>query len=184
MSAGSPITATTSLSVDSPGTRPRPSVLAQEASRKNKNPPALRATPLIRGAKLLFALAGFRGEVLLEFIRFTFVLVRVGRCGALPGDVRPLHRELGIHLQPLLRLAVGVGNDGVGRALGLAHAAVDALVGMDHQHVVALVEAIDGADLHAVHVLALDAVFGDDVGHRASSFVSAEWSFRGPDYRT
>src|SRR5439155_1328831 len=29
----------------------------------------------------------------------------------------------------------------------------------------ALVEAVDGADLDAVHVLALDAVFGDDVGH-------------------
>jgi len=43
--------------------------------------------------------------------------------------------------------------------------AVDALVGVDHQHVLALVEAVDGADLDAVHVLALDAVFGDDVGH-------------------
>src|SRR3546814_15622798 len=39
---------------------------------------------------------------------------------------------------------------------------------MDHQHVLALVEAVDGADLHAVHVLALDAGFGDDVGHCGS----------------
>src|SRR3546814_4360621 len=30
------------------------------------------------------------------------------------------------------------------------------------------VEAGDGADLHAVHVLALDAGFGDDVGHCGS----------------
>src|SRR5207302_6240357 len=84
---------------------------------------------------------------------------------ALASDIRPLHGEIGIHLEPLLRLAVGVGNDRLGWALGLAHPAVDAFVGMDHQHVVALVEAVDGADLHAVHVLALDAVFGDDVSH-------------------
>src|SRR3954469_8966637 len=158
---------------------------AQEVTNKSKNPPALRATPLIRGARpRSFAFAGVGGEVLLEFIRFTFVRVRVGGCRALPGDVGPLHRELGIHLQPLLSLAVGVGNDRVGRTLGLAYPAVDALVGMDDQHVVALVEAVDRADLHAVHVFALDAVFGDDVGHRDSSFVSAERSFSGANYRT
>ena len=92
--------------------------------------------------------------------------VGVRRRRALAGDVRPLDREIGIHLEPLLRLAVGVRQDGFRRAFRLAHAAVDALVGMDDEHVVALVEAIHGADLDAVHVLALDAVFGDDVSHR------------------
>src|SRR5947207_183051 len=136
-----------------PTFRPRPSTLAQEASRK------------VKATARLFALARLGSEVLLEFVGFTFVLVGIGGRGALARDVRPLDRELGVHLEPFFRLAVGVGNDGIGRALGLADAAVDALVGMDHQHVVALVEAVDGADLHAVHVLALDAVFGDDVSH-------------------
>jgi hypothetical protein len=36
---------------------------------------------------------------------------------------------------------------------------------MDHQHVLALVEAIDGADLNAIGVFAFDAGFIDDVGH-------------------
>ncbi len=36
---------------------------------------------------------------------------------------------------------------------------------MDHEHVLALVEAIHGANFHAVHVLALDAILDDDVGH-------------------
>jgi hypothetical protein len=36
---------------------------------------------------------------------------------------------------------------------------------MDDQHVLALVEAVDGTDLHAIHLLALDAVVGDDEGH-------------------
>jgi hypothetical protein len=36
---------------------------------------------------------------------------------------------------------------------------------MDHQHVLALVEAIDGADLNAIGVFAFDAGFSDDVSH-------------------
>src|SRR5438477_11764193 len=189
ISAGLPMIASTSRCVDWPATRPRPSTLAQEAmksKRKNQPPARLRlASPLDRGAAknsaALLALAGFGSEVLLEFLGFTFVLVGVRGRGALARDVRPLDGELGVHLEPFFRLAVGVGNDGIGRALGLADAAIDAFVRMDHQHVVALVEAVDGADLHAVHVLALDAVFGDDVSHL---FLSHEARFRGPDYRT
>src|SRR5207249_3012727 len=158
----------TSCSLDWPGTRPRPSLLAQAASKAKTNPPALRATPLNRAAThaVLFAFAGLGSEVLFELVGLILVLVRVRRRGALAGDVGPLHGELGVHLQPLLGLAVRVRDDGVRRALGLAHAAVDAFVGVDHQHVVALVEAVHGADLHAIHVFALDAIFGDDVGHR------------------
>jgi hypothetical protein len=36
---------------------------------------------------------------------------------------------------------------------------------MDDEHVFALVEAIDRTDFHAVHVLALDAVFDDHICH-------------------
>jgi hypothetical protein len=36
---------------------------------------------------------------------------------------------------------------------------------MNDEHVLAGVEAVDRADLHAVHILALYAVLGDDVGH-------------------
>src|ERR1051326_3383098 len=113
----------------------------------------------------LFALARRGIEVLLELARHLFPGVGVRRRRALAGDVRPLGGEVGVQLVPLLRLGIGVRDDRLRRALGLAHAAVDALVGMDDEHVVALVEAVDGADLDAVHVLALDAVFGDDVSH-------------------
>jgi hypothetical protein len=41
---------------------------------------------------------------------------------------------------------------------------------MDHEHVLALVETVDGAHLHAIHVFAADAGFGDDVGHGGSLF--------------
>jgi hypothetical protein len=36
---------------------------------------------------------------------------------------------------------------------------------MDDEHVVAFIEAIDRAHLDAIHVLAFDAVVGDDEGH-------------------
>src|SRR5262249_34749341 len=42
---------------------------------------------------------------------------------------------------------------------------VDALVGMNDEHVLALVEAVDRAHLHAIREFALYAVFVDNVGH-------------------
>src|SRR6185436_30753 len=162
LSAAGPITASTSAALDFPGTRPRPSKLAQPAAN------TARATTTVMRfmACRLLALAGLRVEVLLELAGDFLPGVGVGRRRPLAGDVRPFHREIGIELEPLLRLGGGVRQDGLGRALWLAHAAVDALVRMDHEHVVALVEAVDGAHLDAVHVLTLDAVFGDDVSHR------------------
>ena len=83
----------------------------------------------------------------------------------LAGDVGPFGRIVGVELEPLLEPALGVGQDRLGRAFGLAHAAIDAFAGIDDEHVLALVEAIDRADLDAVHILAADAGVGDDVGH-------------------
>jgi hypothetical protein len=40
----------------------------------------------------------------------------------------------------------------------------NAFVRVDDEHVLALVEAVHGANLHAIHQLALDAAFVDDVG--------------------
>src|SRR5574341_526788 len=118
-------------------------------------------------AVLLFSLAGIGVEELVELARHVLPVVGVRRRRALARDVRPLHRVVGVELEPLLGLGIGVGQDRLGRALGLAHAAVDALVGMDDEHAGALVKAIHRAHLDAVHVLALDAVFGDDVSHEA-----------------
>src|SRR4051812_11738537 len=167
VSAGRPNLASTSCKVDCPGTSAGPLAQPASASRKTK-------------ARLL-ALAGIGTEVFLELVGLILVRVRIRGRRAFAGNVGPLHRELGVHLQPLFRLAVRIRNDRLRRALWLAYAAVDALVRMDHEHVVALVEAIDGADFHAVHVLALDAVFGDDVSH-LSFLVGC--TFRGWNYRT
>ena len=58
-----------------------------------------------------------------------------------------------------------LGEDRLDRALGLAGAAVDALLGVDDQHPVGLVDAVDGADVDAGLVLHVDAGLGDDVCH-------------------
>src|SRR6185437_9947050 len=56
-----------------------------------------------------------------------------------------------------------VGHDRLGGTFGLANTAINAFVRVDNQHVLALVEAIHGGDLDAVHVFALDAGFVHDV---------------------
>src|ERR1700760_2842911 len=54
--------------------------------------------------------------------------------------------------EPLLQARLGVRLDRIRRAFRFADTAVDAFVRMDHQHVVALVEAIYRADFDAIGV--------------------------------
>src|SRR4029453_13921636 len=80
-------------------------------------------------------------------------------------DVRPLLREFAVELEPLLEVRLSVRLDSVDRALGPAPPAVDTLVGVDNEHVLALVKAVDGAHRNAIGGLALDAPFIDDEGN-------------------
>src|SRR5262245_41332447 len=61
---------------------------------------------------------------------------------------------LPVEFEPLLEAGLAVGLDGVDRALGFADPAVDALVGVDDEHVLALVEAVDRAHRDAIGRLA------------------------------
>src|SRR5262245_17468625 len=96
--------------------------------------------------------------------------LRVGGSGLALDDRLPGLRELGVERDPvaLLRRHVVLGEDRLDRALGDAQRAIDAFPGVDHQHVRALAEAVDRADVDAVGVLALDAALGDDVGHEVN----------------
>jgi hypothetical protein len=60
------------------------------------------------------------------------------------------------------------------RALGLARTAIDALVGVDEELLVAFINAIDGTDVDTRLVLDADARFSDHVGH-ARLEPSAQW---------
>jgi hypothetical protein len=67
---------------------------------------------------------------------------------------------------------LGIRLDGFGGTFGLAHAAIDAFIGMNDQHVLALVETVDRADFNAIHVFAANAIVGHHIGH----FVSCVWT--------
>src|SRR6202008_2880085 len=103
-----------------------------------------RAGPSI--AERSVALARIGGEIFVELAVLALMLVGVGGAVLLAGDVRPFGGVIGVHLQPLLEPALGVGKDRLGRAFRLADAAVDALAGIDDEHVLALVETVDGAN--------------------------------------
>src|SRR5436190_17002324 len=97
----------------------------------------------------------------------------------------PALRELGVELQELFLTGrhVVLGADRLDRALGLAERAVDALLGIDHEHVRTFVEAIDRAHFDTVGVLALDAGLGHDEGHWAyprGLFEGGEFSYKRP----
>src|ERR1035437_3643638 len=71
---------------------------------------------------------------------------------------------------PLGRNAI-LGEDRVDRALGLAGAAIDALVGVDKEDAVNAVlemDAVDRANRHTCLIYDVDAGLSDHVGHRAS----------------
>src|SRR3546814_9367767 len=74
------------------------------------------------------ALAGVGREEFLIFAFDALIFVGVGGAVLLGGDVRPFGAELVVQLEPLLEAALGVGQDRLGRAFGLADAAVDTLV--------------------------------------------------------
>src|SRR5690606_38975327 len=66
-----------------------------------------------------------------------------------------------------LQAWLGIGLDRLGRAFGLAHAAIDTFIRMNDEHVIALVEAIYRTNLDTIHVFALDAILDHDIGHAA-----------------
>src|SRR5690606_28480432 len=103
----------------------------------------------------------------LQLVRLAVPLGGIGQRFLAHGDHRPGPGQLGVERDEAL-LAGGdvvLGVDRICRALRLAEGAVDALVRIDHQEVLAFVETVHRAHLDAVGVLALDAVLGDDERH-------------------
>src|SRR5581483_4538701 len=102
--------------------------------------------PMSPKADVIRALVAFtrlRRKIFLEFALLALETLRFRRGILLLGDIRPGLGVFGVDLEPLLQPRLGVGLDRIRRALRLAHAAIDTFVRMDHQHVLALVEAVD-----------------------------------------
>src|SRR5579859_8127176 len=109
-----------------------------------KGLPRKRRRRVPTGPASLGAAAALLGEVFLKVAGLALEVFGGGGRFALDRDVRPDLGVVGIDPQPLaVRVVLGVGLDRVDRALRLADAAVDALVRIDRQEVLALVEAVE-----------------------------------------
>ena len=109
--------------------------------------------------------AGIGIEMRFELILDVFPVVGIGRWRSLECDIGP---DVGIFLvdfHPFLKVALGIGQDRLDRAFGLANTAVDAFFGIDHQKVLPFVEAVHGANLYAIHVFAFNARIDNDISH-------------------
>ena len=72
---------------------------------------------------------------------------------------------MAIEVEPCMQSGFGIRPDRCGGTFALTYPAVDTLVRVNDEHVLAFIETFDRTDFHAVHVFAGDAVFGDDIGH-------------------
>src|SRR5882724_10275744 len=91
----------------------------------------------------------------LEFVRLPLPLLRVRRGRFFDRNIWPDSCVFRIQQQPFLKPRLGVGLDRVDRAFRLADPAINAFVRVDDEHVLALVEAVHGAHVDAVHGFAL-----------------------------
>jgi hypothetical protein len=105
---------------------------------------------------------------MLEFARLAIPFFRIGWRVLLLGNDRPFARKLGIQLKEMFLVGREVifGVDCIGRAFRFTQGAINAFIRVDNQEVRTFVKAVYGADLNAIGVLALDAVFGDHERHR------------------
>ena len=116
-------------------------------------------------APTLISLARICGKISFEFTGRAVELLGIRQGIALNCHIRPGSRKVKVKLKPFFQPRLRVRLDGLGRTFRLANAAVDAFIRMDHKHILALVEAIHGANFDAIHIFALDAIFRDDISH-------------------
>ena len=117
--------------------------------------------------------AGVGGKIRIELAGLAIEVLAVGGTITLDADIGPNLGIFGIDLQPAVETRFSIRLDGFGRAFRLADTAIDAFIRVDDEHILAFVETVDRADLDAIHIFALDAIFHDNVGHRVNSRFNA-----------
>jgi len=112
---------------------------------------------LLAAAHCLKLVAGpwCRRKIFLELAFHTLEILGIGRGFLLLGEFGQLLAYSVFTSSHFFQPGLGVGLDRIGWTFGFAHAAVDALVRMDHQHVVALVEAVHRADFNAIGIFCI-----------------------------
>ena len=99
------------------------------------------------------------------FVEHALPIVGVGGMGNHMRDIGPELRIFMVDLDPFLGAGLAVGEDGLGRTFRFTNSAVDAFVGVDDEHVLALVETIHRTYFDAISVFALDTKVIDKIGH-------------------
>ena len=61
-------------------------------------------------------------------------------------------------------------NNGVSRTFGLTHAAINTVFGINHNHVLAFIKAINGADFDTIPKFTVNAIIRYNIGHLKRSF--------------
>ena len=110
-------------------------------------------------------MTGLGREIFVELAIDALEFVGIGRWFAAGGDVRPFSAVGRVEFEPLFESAFGVRKNCFCRTFRFAHAAIDALIRVDDEHILAFIEAVDRADFYAIHIFAFDAGISDDVGH-------------------
>jgi hypothetical protein len=118
---------------------------------------------------LQLTLGRTRIESGLEFTFDTLPLRRIVRRITLSGYVWPSGRILPVKLNPFFCGRFAIGDNRLYGAFRLTHATINTLVGIDDEHIGALIETIHRAHFDAIHVLAFDAGIVDDIGHRKNT---------------
>jgi hypothetical protein len=111
------------------------------------------------------ALTGFGRKKFCKLVGSPIEFLGVGRRVSLACYIWPRFGVFSVQLEPESKVGLGVRLDGFRRAFGLAHAAINALVGMNDEHIVALIKAIDRTHLHTVQVFAFYTVFNNHISH-------------------
>jgi hypothetical protein len=106
----------------------------------------------------------------LELVFYAVKFLGIAGSFTLYRDIWPFRGIFGVNFKPFVQAWLSVGLNGISGAFWLAYAAVNAFIRVDDQHVLAFIKAIHGANFHAIHIFALDAVFSDDVGHDGPLF--------------
>ncbi len=129
------------------------------------------AGPLDSDWRTNVASAGTGREVKIKLPPNALELIGVGGClPAIEGYVRPQRRVFFVECKPRFGARFVVKNNCINRACLDATSAIDTFARINDEHILALLECIDGADFNAVHVLALDTSVGD---YRCHAFVAS-----------
>src|ERR1700737_2621818 len=100
---------------------------------------------------------------ILKFVRLPLPLFPVRRGRFFDRNIWPDFCVFRIQRQPFLKPWFGISHDGIDGTFRSANATVDAFVGMDDEHVLALVEAVHGAHGDAVQGFAANPAIVADV---------------------